>query len=362
LKVAIVHYWLVGMRGGEKVVEALCEMYPEADIFTHVFDPGAVSETIKGHRITTTFIQRMPRARRWYQRYLPLMPLALEQLDLRDYDLVISSESGPAKGVVVSPEAVHICYCHTPMRYLWDMYQEYLGSTGRVTRMLMRPLTHYIRIWDVTTAARVDRFVTNSAYVGSRVEKYYRRESRVVAPPVDTAAFRPSADRDDYYLFVGQMVGYKRADLAVEAFNGTSRRLLVIGDGEQYNRIERMAGSNVELLGWQSNDALAEHYARCRALVFPGLEDFGIVPVEAMAAGRPVIAYARGGALETVVDRKTGLFFEEQTPEALRECVERFEQLEGQFSAEAIVEHARRFDKSVFKERMGRVIDEALQR
>lgn len=362
MKVAIVHYWLVGMRGGEKVVEALCEMYPEADIFTHVFDPAATSETIKRHRISTTFIQRLPRARRWYQRYLPLMPLALEQLDLRDYDLVISSESGPAKGVVVSPEAVHICYCHTPMRYLWDMYHDYLGGAGRLTRLLMRPLTHYLRMWDVTTAARVDRFVTNSAYVGSRVEKYYRRESSVVAPPVDTAAFQPSAERDDYYLFVGQLVGYKRADLAVAAFNETGRRLLVIGDGEQYGKIKRMAGSNVELLGWQSAAALAEFYARCRALVFPGREDFGIVPVEAMAAGRPVLAYGRGGALETVVDGTTGLFFQEQRPEALRECVERFEQVESQFSAEAIAEHARRFDASVFKGRMRGVIDDALRR
>ncbi len=362
MKVAIVHYWLVGMRGGEKVVEALCEMFPEADVFTHVFDPDAISEEIKKHSVTTTFIQRLPRAKRWYQRYLPLMPLALEQLDLRDYDLVISSESGPAKGVVVSPEAVHICYCHTPMRYLWDMYHDYLGNAGRMTRALMRPLTHYIRIWDVTTAARVDRFVTNSAYVGSRVEKYYRRESSVVPPPVDTAAFRPSAERDDYYLLVGQMVRYKRIDLAVEAFSGTSRRLVVIGDGEQYSKIKRQAGVNVELLGWQSAAALAEHYARCRALIFPGLEDFGIVPVEAMAAGRPVIAYGRGGALETVVDGTTGLFFGEQTPEALIAAVEQFEKIEGSFSAESIQGHARRFDKSVFKERMERVIDEALER
>jgi glycosyltransferase involved in cell wall biosynthesis len=362
LKVAIVHYWLIGMRGGEKVVEALCEMFPEADIFTHVFDPGAISETIKQHSVTTTFIQRLPRAKRWYQRYLPLMPLALEQLDLRDYDLVISSESGPAKGVVVSPEAVHICYCHTPMRYLWDMYHDYLGNAGRMTRALMRPLTHYIRIWDVTTAARVDRFVTNSAYVGSRVEKYYRRESSVVPPPVDTAAFRPSAERDDHYLLVGQMVRYKRADLAVEAFSGTSRRLVVIGDGEQYSKIKRMAGRNIELLGWQSAPALAEHYARCRALIFPGLEDFGIVPVEAMAAGRPVIAYGRGGALETVVDGTTGLFFHEQTPEALLAAVDQFEKIEGSFSADSIEDLARRFDKSVFKERMGRVIEEALER
>lgn len=358
MKVAIVHYWLVGMRGGEKVVEALCEMFPDADVFTHVYDPNTISETIKRHQIRTTFVQRLPRAKRWYQRYLPLMPLALEQLDLGEYDLVISSESGPAKGVIVGPDTAHVCYCHTPMRYLWDMYGQYLSNAGFITRTAMRPLIHYLRLWDVSTAARVDRFVTNSAYVGRRVMKYYRRDSAVIPPPVETEAFKPNSEIGDHYLFVGQLVRYKRADLAVEAFNRLGRKLVVIGDGEQFRPIKREAGSNITLMGWQPASVLREQYARCRALIFPGLEDFGIVPVEAMASGRPVIAYGKGGALETIVEGRTGTFFAEQTADSLAEAVERFEAMESDLSPNHIAEHARQFDKAVFKRRMGQLIEE----
>ncbi len=361
MKVAIVHYWLVGMRGGEKVVEALCEMFPQADVFTHVFDPSAISETIKKHHIRTTFIQRMPWAKRMYHRYLPLMPLALEQLDLSGYDLVISSESGPAKGVVVPPGAVHVCYCHTPMRYIWDMYGEYLRGAGRLTRLLMRPLIHYLRMWDVSTAARVDHFITNSRYVGQRVMKYYRRESEVIPPPVDTDAFAPSGKAGEFYLFVGQLVRYKRPDLAVEAFNRLGKKLVIIGDGEQYSAIKRAAKSNISLIGWQPQPALRDHYARCRALVFPGLEDFGIVPVEAMASGRPVIAYGKGGALETIVEGKTGILFDEQSPEAIIDAVERFEKVEKQFSADGIADHARKFDVALFKDMMRSSIERAMR-
>ena len=325
MKVAIVHYWLINMRGGEKVLDAICELYPQADIFTHVCQHDNLSDTLKKHKIITSFIQKLPRATHWYQKYLPLMPMALEGLDLSGYDLVISSESGPAKGVIVPPTAVHICYCHTPMRYIWDMYHEYRAESGFITRLLMPLLTHYLRIWDVSTAARVDHFVANSSYVASRINKYYRREAKVIHPPVDVNAFTQSDESGDYYLMMGQLVSYKRVDLAVKAFNESGKKLIVIGDGEQMKSLKSIAADNVQLLGWQPFSVIREHYAKCRALVFPGMEDFGIVPLEAMASGRPVIAYRKGGAMETVVNGVTGSFFEEQTVEALNQAIEKFE-------------------------------------
>jgi len=361
MKVAIVHYWLVRMRGGEQVLEALCELFPQADIHTHVFDPAAVSETIRRHPVHTSFIQRLPGARRWYQKYLPLMPIALEQMDLRGYDLVISVESGPAKGVIVPPEATHVCYCCTPMRYLWDMVHDYRENAGFLTRWVTPILTHYLRLWDQASAARVDRFVASSSYVAARIRKYYRREATVIPPPVDTGAFQPARERDDFYLMVGQLVGYKRTDLAIEAFRRLDRRLVIIGAGAEFGRLRAKAGPNVTLMGYQSPEVLRDHYGRCRALIFPGKEDFGIVPVEAMAAGKPVIAYHRGGVRDSVVDGKTGVFFDAQTPDALIEAVRRFESLEAHFVTEEIVRHARQFDRRVFKERMEKFIQESLR-
>jgi len=343
MKVAIVHYWLVSMRGGEKVVSALLDLFPQADIFTHVYDPGAVSEKFAGHRITTTFIQKLPFAKSLYKSYLPLMPLALEQLDLRGYDLVISSESGPAKGVLTSPDCLHICYCHTPMRYLWDMYQEYKKGAGPLKRLLMVPLIHYLRMWDVTTAQRVDCFVANSNHVARRIKKNYRRESTVIYPPVAVDDFYTSSQPEDFYLMVGQLVNYKRADMAVRAFNCTGKRLVVIGDGEQFRLLQRIAGPNVTVMGRQPFSVIRDHYAKCRALIFPGEEDFGIVPVEAMASGRPVIAYGKGGVLETVVEGETGLFFKEQTEETLNAAVDRFEKMESFFSPERCKKQAAKF-------------------
>lgn len=357
MKVAIVHYWLVGMRGGEKVIEALCEMYPQADIFTHVYVPEMVSDRIRGHRVIPTFINSLPMAARMYKNYLPLMPLALEQLDLSDYDLIISSESGPAKGVIAPPGAVHVCYCHTPMRYIWNMYHEYRAGAGSFARLLMPPLTHYLRIWDVTSAARVDSFIANASTVAQRIDRYYHAPSVVIHPPVDTDAFSIAApsELEDYYLMAGELVSYKRPDLAVRAFNDMKLNLVVIGGGEMLENIRRLAGPTVTVLGMQPFPILKQHYARCRALIFPGEEDFGMVPVEAMASGRPVVAFGRGGATETVKEGVSGAFFHEQTVEAISAAVRSLASMD--IDSAKIALHAAQFGRAPFFEKMRAHID-----
>jgi glycosyltransferase involved in cell wall biosynthesis len=357
MKVAIIHYWLVGMRGGEKVIEALCEMYPQADIFTHVYVPEMASARIRQHRVIPTFINALPRAAKMYKTYLPLMPLALEQLDLRGYDLVISSESGPAKGIIAPSNAVHVCYCHTPMRYIWNMYHDYRNSAGRIARLMMPPLTHYLRMWDVSSAARVDSFVANSATVASRIRRYYGADSSVIYPPVDTEAFAAvePAELGDYYLMAGELVSYKRPDLAVQAFNEMKLNLVVIGGGEMLQTLRGLAGPTVKVLGPQPFDVLKQHYARCQALIFPGEEDFGMVPVEAMASGRPVIAFGKGGATETVLNGVTGILFAEQTVEAISSAVRAMATLD--IDPARIAAHARQFGREQFFQKMRAHID-----
>ncbi|WGJ16063.1 glycosyltransferase [Methylocapsa sp. D3K7] len=360
MRVAIVHYWLVSMRGGEKVVEALCQLFPGADIFTHVYDPEKVSETIRSHRIFTTFINSLPRARRYYKHYLPLMPIALEQLDLRGYDLIISSESGPAKGIIPPPGAVHLCYCHSPMRYVWNMFHDYRERTGWLQRVMMPPLCHYLRIWDATASMRVDRFIANSATVAARIEKYYRRDSAVIHPPVNVELFESVSpgDVEDYYLMAGELVAYKRPELAVEAFNALGRRLIVIGGGEMLAEVRKRAGPTVTVMGQQPFGVLRHHYARCRALVFPGEEDFGIVPVEVMASGRPVIAYGRGGLTESVVAGVSGLFFGEQTVAAIEQAVHDFEGMS--FDPAVIKALASKFNSARFLMEFSAAVEKAL--
>jgi len=360
VKTAIVHYWLVGMRGGEKVLQALCELYPDADLFTHVVVPERISPDILQHRIQTSFIARLPRASRWYKRYLPLMPLALEQLDLSQYDLVISSESGPAKGVIPAPGAVHVCYCHSPMRYVWNMYHAYRNSAGRFSKVLIPYLAHYLRSWDQMAATRVDSFAANSRNVAARIKRYYGRSAAVVYPPVEVDSFSPvpRSELSDFYLMVGELVSYKRPDLAIEAFNRSGKKLIVIGGGEMLSALRRTARRNITFLGPQPFEVLKSHYAHCRALIFPGEEDFGIVPVEAMASGRPVIAYGRGGVVETVMHERTGYLFHEQTADALAAAVERMG--DCNMDPAQIVAHARSFSPGRFKREMTRVVDEAI--
>ena len=361
MRVAIIHYWLVGMRGGEKVVEQLCRIYPEADIFTHVVDKRRISTHIARRVVGTTFISRLPFANRLYKLYLPLMPCALEQLDLRGYDLVISSESGPAKGVLVAADALHICYCHSPMRYIWAFYHEYLGSASRFERLGLRLISHYMRISDLASAARVDVFIANSRYVARRIKRCYNREATVIYPPVDIDNFRSSGvdEVGDFYLMVGELVAYKRFDLGIAAAMRLGRRLVIVGSGQLKAQLQRNAGPNVVFLGAQPDEDLRRLYSTCRALLFPGEEDFGIVPVEAMAAGRPVIAFRKGGAVESVKSGVTGLFFDHQSVDSLVEAVQRFES--QSWDSEAIRVHATAFSAKQFRTRMRNFLDRSIQ-
>jgi glycosyltransferase involved in cell wall biosynthesis len=349
MKVAIVHYWLVNMRGGEKVLEVLCDIFPQADIFTLVYDPGAISEKINRHKITTSFIQRLPWGVSKYQHYLPLHPFAIEELDLSKYDLVISQESGIAKGIILPSSTCHICYCNTPMRYLWNMYHEYKKGLGIFKRIFWAGISNYLRLWDFVNSQRVDYFIANSNNARLRIKRYYCRESEVIYPPVDFYRFKDGAS-EDFYLVVSQLTPYKKIDLAIRTFNHCGKRLVVIGDGPQRNELEKLKGPNITLLGKQSDEVVMDYFSRCKAFIFPGEEDFGITPLEAMASGKPVIAYGKGGALETILDGKTGIFFEEPTEESLKMALERSESMV--WDRELIRSHASTFDIAHTREKL----------
>jgi glycosyltransferase involved in cell wall biosynthesis len=370
LRIALVHYWLVNRRGGERVLETLAEMFPQADVFTLVLDRRKLAPSLQNRRITTSFLQKLPGSTRHYRKLLPLFPLAVEQFRLRDYDLVISSESGPAKGVITSSHTCHICYCHSPMRYLWDMYHEYREgkSVGAVSRLIFDLSAHYVRMWDVATASRVDHFVANSENVARRIQKHYRREARVIYPPVRVEPGYIADAVEDYYLVASPLVDYKRVDLAIEAANRLKRPLRIAGEGPEGRRLSRLAGPSVTFLGHLSDDDLRSQYARARAVIFPGEEDFGMVPVEAQSFGRPVIAYPRGGALETVngllpdealdPESATGVFFTDQSVGALVEAIQRFESMEAGFLPTRIQAHSQRFGVARFRAEISEFIAE----
>jgi glycosyltransferase involved in cell wall biosynthesis len=355
-RVALVHYWFVSMRGGERVVERLLGLYPQADIFTHVYDPQQVSATIAKAKVTTSFINALPGSRRFYQYYLPLMPMALEQLDLTGYDLVISSESGPAKGVISGPDSLHVCYCHSPMRYLWDHYHQYRKAANPLSRLAMPPIYHWLRQWDVSSSARIDRLAANSEFVRRRIAKVWRRDAEVIHPPVETSLFTPSTEIDDYYLWVGAMVPYKRPDLAVDAFTANGLPLLMVGQGAMLKQLKARAGPNVRFVERMDFNALRRAYARARAFIITAEEDFGIAPVEAMASGRPVIAYGRGGARDTVVPGRTGVFFDCQQPESLMSAVDEMQLFLRAFDPRDAVAQADRFAPEIFDDRISRLI------
>ncbi len=358
--VALVHDWLVGMRGGEKVFELLCELFPRATIFTLVHTRGSVSPSIERLPIRTSLIQHLPFGRSHYRYFLPLFPAAARGLDTRSFRWVISSSHAAAKGVRIGRGAVHVCYCHTPMRYIWDQYSNYFGP-GRASlpvRAAMSAIVGGLRSWDVSTAANVGHFIANSRAVQERIRRLYNRESTVIHPPVDLRRFGESGGDGEFFLVVSALVPYKRIDLAVEALSSRGERLVIVGSGPEEKRLRSIAGKNVEFRGWVSEGELAECYARSKALIFPGEEDFGIAPVEAMACGKPVIAYSRGGALETVVEGRTGMFFKEQSAASLLDAVMRFERIS--FDSSAIRSHAGQFGREICKERLVKYLGKTL--
>jgi glycosyltransferase involved in cell wall biosynthesis len=356
-----VHEWLTTYAGSERVLREILAMFPDADLFTVVdFLSDRDRATLFGphppRKIHTSFIQRMPFARRKYRSYLPLMPLAIEQFDLSGYDLVISSNHAVAKGVLTGPDQTHICYCHSPIRYAWDLQHQYLRESGLVRgpkSALARGVLHYMRLWDVRTANGVDQFVANSAFIGRRIRKTYGRAAQVIHPPVDTAAFALRHDKEDFYLTASRLVQYKRIDLIVAAFASMpDRRLLVLGDGPEMQALRDIAGANVTFLGYQPDVRLIDYLQRARAFIFAAEEDFGILPIEAQSCGTPVIAYGRGGVLETIrsLDHEapTGVFFAEQTAAAIIDAVARFEAAEGLITADACRVNAETFGVARF--------------
>ncbi|MGB3203219.1 MAG: glycosyltransferase family 4 protein [Nodosilinea sp.] len=355
--VAVVHEWLVSRAGSEKVVEQLLRVCPQADVFSLVefLEPEATSLIPPSTRVQTSFIQSLPWARRHFRQYLPLMPLAIEQFDLSPYDLVISSNHAVAKGVLTRPHQLHVSYVHTPIRYAWDLQQQYLqqaGLTSGAKSALTRLILHYLRLWDVAAAHRVDCFVANSRYVARRIWKTYRRPATVIYPPVAIDRFRWQQPRDDFYLTVSRCVPYKRVDLTVDAFNRLGLPLVVIGDGPALENLKRTAKPNITFLRNPADAVVSDYMERCRGFVFPAEEDFGITVVEAQAAGAPVIAYGRGGCAETVVDGKTGVLFGQQTVDDLVQAVQHFESHRHQFVAEIIRNQAETFSEVRFQQEL----------
>jgi glycosyltransferase involved in cell wall biosynthesis len=358
MKVAIVHDYLNQMGGAERVVMAFHDIFPEAPIYTSIYDPERVDPAFRTMDIRTSFMQKLPLVTKHHQPYLPLYPFAMEALDLRGYDLVLSSSSAFGKGVITKPGTLHICYCHTPMRWCWN-YEEYVEreQLGKVARRVLPFLITGLRVWDQTSAMRVDDFIANSPVIAERIKKYYRREAVVIPPPVEASRFpaTPATEIADYFLALGRFIPYKRFDLAIEACNRLQLPLVVIGKGRDEERLKRIAGPTIRFLGRLSDEEVIHYYRHCRAFLFPGDEDFGITPLEAQAAGRPVIAYGAGGALASVVDGVTGLFFREQTVESLVEVLAAFN--ERNFDADAIRNHALEFDTPRFQRRIMQFIE-----
>ena len=361
-RVAIVHDWLTGMRGGEKVLEAICALYPDATLFTLVRVPGTVSETIERRRLRTSFVQRFPNAGKWYRHYLPLYPVAVEMFDLDGYDLILSSSHCAVKSVIKRGDATHVCYCHSPMRYAWDQFDAYFGpaQVGRWPNRALRHVMAGLARWDAATAGRVDGFVANSHYVAGRIGRYYNRRSTVVYPPVDTDFYRPDPGQTasgSGALVVSALVPYKRIDVAIEAARLTRTPLRIVGQGPEEGRLRALAqGAPVEFLGWRTDIEIRDLYRTAAAVLLPGTEDFGIVPVEAQACGTPVVAYAEGGARETVVDGVTGVLVADRAPAAFAAGLQRV--LDTPHERPAIRANAERFSIGAFKAGFAAAVDQ----
>jgi len=365
MKTALVHDWLVTLGGAEKVLEAIYEIY-SAPIFTLVADRKSLKGTIfEKAKIYTSFIQKLPKAVKKYRSYLLFFPLAIEQFDLSDYDVVISSNTCAAKGVLTKANQLHICYCHTPMRYAWDLYHQYLKETGLnkgLKGIIAKLILHYIRLWDYSTANRVDYFITNSKWVARRIKKIYGRDSTVIYPPVDVDKFELQTDKENFYLTTSRMVPYKKIDLIVEAFSQMpDKKLVVIGDGPDFKKVKSKAAKNIELLGYQPFKVVKNYTQKAKAFIYAAEEDFGIAPVEAQACGTPVIAYGKGGVTESVIDGKTGIFFKKQTVESIIEVIKQFEKQENKFDPITIRQNAERFSKERFKKEFKKFVDRKIK-
>jgi glycosyltransferase involved in cell wall biosynthesis len=361
MRVALVHDYLNQMGGAERVVMAFHEIFPDAPIYTSIYDPERVDPVFRTMDIRTTFMQKLPLVTKYHQPYLPFYPFAMESLDLRGYDLVLSSSSAFGKGVITRPETLHICYCHTPMRWCWN-YDEYVEreQLGKIARSILPILITGLRTWDQTSSMRVDYFIANSPVVADRIQKYYRREAVVIPPPVEAERFPfdPTIQPENYFLIVSRLIPYKRIDLAIEACNRLQLPLVIIGSGRDLDRLKTLAGPTIRFTGRLSDEEVIYYYTHCRALLFPGEEDFGITPLEAQAAGRPVIAYQAGGALASVVDGITGAFFQQQTVDSLATVLASFD--ERMYNPHVIRNHALEFDKPRFSRRILQFIEAKL--
>lgn len=361
MKVAIIHDWLTGMRGGEKCLEVFCELFPDGTIYTLVYNKARMSEIINKMHIKTSFIQIMPFSFSHYRYYLPLFPIAIQQFGLREYDLVISSSHCVANGVITSPQTLHLCYCHTPMRYIWDMRHFYFNNTtNRLTLPLLSFIIYYLRNWDMDQASKTNYYIANSENIKNKIKRYYKRNADVIYPPVDTSFYTPAeVCKEEYFLVAGNLAPYKRIDLAIETFNRMGEPLVIVGEGVEGRKLKNMAKKNIQFVGWQPQEKLREYFRHCQALIFPGEEDFGIIPLEAQACGRPVIAFKKGGVLESIIDGETGLFFEEQAADSLSKAIKKFKSLS--FDTKTIRNHAILFDRSVFKKKINNYIKEKLE-
>lgn len=367
MKIALVQDWLTELGGAEKVFSAIFELYPQADIYTLVYNPELLQKlNIPEDKVKASFIQKLPFAKKKYRNYLPLFSKAIESFDLRKYDLIISSSYCVAKGVLTHAGQIHICYCHSPVRYAWDLYFQYLDESGLNKKtpkaVYAKHILHKLRIWDIISTNRVDYFISNSNYIQNRIFKVYRREAKTIYPPVSVRDFNIQT-KDNYFFTCSRMVPYKKIDVIVEAFSKMpDKRLVVIGSGPDRQKIEKLKTPNIEILGYQPFPVLKDYMEKAKAFIFAAEEDFGIVPVEAQACGTPVIALGKGGSLETVIDRKTGLFFYEQTSDAIIESVKYFEEIETSFDSEIIRQHALNFDIQIFKKNFQNYIDEIIQK
>ncbi|NGX39154.1 MAG: GDP-mannose-dependent alpha-(1-6)-phosphatidylinositol monomannoside mannosyltransferase [Chlamydiae bacterium] len=362
MKTAFVHDWLVGVAGGEKVLDAICELY-NGPIYTLIKHELALEKTSFSDRILyTSYLQRFPKVHRYYRNLLPLFPSAIEQFDLSSYDLILSTSHAVAKSVKTHKNQLHICYCHTPMRYAWDLKEFHLNQLNPIKKRIAKPILRYLRDWDQRTHDRTHHFIANSKCVARRIEKNYGRSAQVIYPPVETHLFSPSSVKENYFITCSRLVPYKRVDVLVAAFSMMpDEKLVIIGDGPEMNRLKSRATKNVEFLGHQPDPVLRDMLSKARAFLFAAEEDFGIVGVEAQASGLPVIAYAKGGSLETVLPGQTGIFFNEQTPSSVIDAIHRFEKMEGDFEPEKIQKHASQFSRERFQREFMNFIDEKLQ-